>query len=358
MSKQVMVRDVPIGGGAPVVIQSMSNIPSWDEEGILRQIGELTEAGCQIVRLAVPDQEGLRVFGRVRQRTETPLVADIHFDYRLAIGALEAWADNVRINPGNIGSRDRVQKVVDCAKAHHAPIRIGVNSGSVEKDILRKYGHVGPEALAESALQNIRLVEEMGFDDIVVSMKSSDVRMNYDAHRIAASKTDHPFHIGITEAGTPAMGKIKSAAGIGSLLLAGIGDTIRVSLTADPVEEVRFARQLLEAIGLRTPRFELVSCPTCGRTRIDLEGLAETVEARLSREKDLPEGLKVAVMGCVVNGPGEAREADYGVCGGLGKGIVLRKGETVLTAEEGDLAEALIRVIREDHPLKSDMEKA
>ncbi len=346
-----MVRNVPVGGDAPVSIQSMCNVPSGDEEGILRQISELTDEGCEIVRLAVPDEEGLSVFRRVRERTDTPLVADIHFDYRLALGAIEAGADKVRINPGNIGHRDRVRMIVDSAKAHHIPVRVGVNSGSVEKDILAKYGRVTAAALAESALRNVRLIEDMGFDDIVISMKSSDVKMNYDAHIAAARETDHPFHIGITEAGTPERGRIKSAVGIGALLLSGIGNTIRVSLTADPKEEVRFAKKLLEASGLRTPCYDIVSCPTCGRTGIDLEGLVRQVEDRLMKERGLPRGLKIAVMGCAVNGPGEAKEADYGVCGGLGKGVIIRKGEPVLTADEAGLADALVDVIREDYPV-------
>ena len=345
--KQVMVRGIPIGGGAPVVIQSMCNVDSRDGKGILDQIRRLEEAGCQIVRLAVPNQEALQVFSHVRQKTDMPLVADIHFDWRMAVGAIEEGAYKIRINPGNIGSEENVRCVVDAARAHHVPIRVGVNSGSVEKDLLQKYGHVTPEALAESAVRNVRMIEDMGFDDLVVSIKSSDVQMNYDAHKIAAQKIDHPFHIGITEAGTVKMGKIKSAAGIGALLLSGIGDTLRVSLTADPVEEVIFARNLLESIGLRQPAFELVSCPTCGRTRIPLQALAESVERRLSQEKDLPRGLKIAVMGCVVNGPGEAAEADYGICGGDGKGIIFAKGKVLKTVREDQLEDGLIAAIRE-----------
>ena len=346
MSKKVFVRDVQIGGGADVVIQSMANVDSRNEAALVKQIKELSDAGCQIIRIAVPDKESLEVFSRVRKQTDMPLVADIHFDYRLAIGAIEAGADKIRINPGNIGARERVEAVVKAAKARRIPIRVGVNSGSVEKEILAKYGHVCPEALAESALRNLAVIEDMGYQDLVVSMKASDVRMNYEAHRIAAGKTDHPMHIGITEAGTVRRGKIKSAAGIGALLLAGIGDTIRVSLTADPVEEVIFAKELLECIGLRKPRIEIVSCPTCGRTRIDLKSLAEEVESRLMALNDLPEGLKVAVMGCVVNGPGEAREADFGVCGGDGKGLVIAKGEVIATVPEDKLCDRLIEAIR------------
>lgn len=351
MSKIVKIRDISIGGGNPVAIQSMCNADSRDEKGILEQISRLKDAGCQIVRLAVPDPEALEVFGNIRKKVDMPLVADIHFDWRMAVGAIQKGADKIRINPGNIGSPDRVRRIVSAARERGIPIRIGVNSGSVEKDLLEKYGHVTAEALAESAIRNVRMVEDMGYDNLVLSMKSSDVKMNFEAHKIAASMTDHPFHIGITEAGTPKLGKIKSAAGIGALLLSGIGDTIRVSLTVDPVEEVIFARELLESIGFRTPRFNLVSCPTCGRTRIDLEGLANRVENRLLQEKDLPRGLTIAVMGCVVNGPGEAKEADYGVCGGLGKGILFRKGRQVAVVPEENLEEELIQLIRkEEYP--------
>ncbi|MST50792.1 flavodoxin-dependent (E)-4-hydroxy-3-methylbut-2-enyl-diphosphate synthase [Hornefia butyriciproducens] len=348
MSKQVMVRDVAVGGGAPVSIQSMTNADSRDEKGICEQVARLTDAGCDIIRIAVPDREAAEVFARVRRKTDKPLVADIHFDYRLAIEAIRAGADKIRINPGNIGDDDRVRKVVKAAKSAGIPIRVGVNSGSLEKDIVRKNGGVTAEGLAESALRNVKRLEDMDFDDIVVSMKASDVRMNYEAHRIAAARTEHPFHIGITEAGTVRRGKIKSAAGIGGLLLAGIGDTVRVSLTADPVEEVVFARELLESLGIRKSRYDLVSCPTCGRTGIDLESLAEEVDRRLSAMEDLPSGLKVAVMGCAVNGPGEAAEADFGCCGGDGKGLIIAKGKVIATVAENELAEELIRVIREN----------
>ncbi len=348
MSKQVMVRDVAVGGGAPISIQSMTNADSRDEKGICEQVARLTDAGCDIIRIAVPDREAAEVFARVRRKTDKPLVADIHFDYRLAIEAIRAGADKIRINPGNIGDDDRVRKVVKAAKSAGIPIRVGVNSGSLEKDIVRKNGGVTAEGLAESALRNVKRLEDMDFDDIVVSMKSSDVRMNYEAHRIAAARTEHPFHIGITEAGTVRRGKIKSAAGIGGLLLAGIGDTVRVSLTADPVEEVVFARELLESLGIRKSRYDLVSCPTCGRTRIDLESLAEEVDRRLSAMENLPSGLKVAVMGCAVNGPGEAAEADFGCCGGDEKGLIIAKGKVIATVAENELAEELIRVIREN----------
>ena len=348
MSDSVMVRDIAVGGGAPVSIQSMTNVDSRDEKALMRQIRELEDAGCEI---SVPDMEALETFREVRKKTESPLVADIHFDYRLAVGAIEAGCDKVRINPGNIGSEERVRAVVDAAKAAKIPIRVGVNSGSLEKDILEKYGHVTAEALAESALRNVKMLEDMDFGDIVISIKSSDVRMTYDAYRIAAEKTTHPFHVGITEAGTLRRGQVKSATGIGALLLAGIGDTIRVSLTSDPVNEVYFAREILEAIGFREPAFDIVSCPTCGRTRINLEALVDDVEDRLKKEQGLgglPHGLKIAVMGCVVNGPGEAREADYGICGGDKQGLIIRKGEVIKKVPEADLAEELIKTIRTD----------
>ena len=347
MTDKVMIRDVAVGGGSPISIQSMTNVDSRDEKALLRQIKELEEAGCEIIRISVPDMEALDTFREVRKKTESPLVADIHFDYRLAVGAIEAGADKVRINPGNIGSEERVRAVVDAAKARHIPIRVGVNSGSLEKDILEKYGKVTAEGLAESALRNVKLLEDMDFGDIVISIKSSDVRMTYDAYRIAAEKTTHPFHVGITEAGTLRRGQVKSATGIGALLLAGIGDTIRVSLTSDPVNEVYFARDILEAIGERKPKFDIVSCPTCGRTKIDLEPLVDEVERRLDCEEGLPEGLRIAVMGCVVNGPGEAREADFGVCGGDKEGLIIRRGEIVKKVPEEDLAEELMAVIRQ-----------
>ena len=346
MSDRLMIRDVPVGGGAPISIQSMTNVDSRDEEALLRQIRELEDAGCEIIRISVPDMDALDTFKEVRKKTDSPLVADIHFDYRLAVGSIEAGADKIRINPGNIGSTDRVKAVVDAAKKAGIPIRVGVNSGSLEKDILEKYGHVTAEALAESALRNVKLLEDMDFGDIVISIKSSNVRMTYDAYKIAAEKTTHPFHVGITEAGTLHRGQVKSATGIGALLLAGIGDTIRVSLTSDPVNEVYFAKEILEATGFREPAYDIVSCPTCGRTKIDLVKLADDVEARLSKEQSLPHGLKIAVMGCVVNGPGEAREADFGVCGGDGRGLIFRKGEIVRKVEESELAEELVKEIR------------
>ncbi|MDD6154337.1 MAG: flavodoxin-dependent (E)-4-hydroxy-3-methylbut-2-enyl-diphosphate synthase [Eubacteriales bacterium] len=351
-TKQVKIRNITIGGGAPIAIQSMCNEDPHDAEALLAQIRRLQSAGCDIVRLTVPDQEALNVFAEVRKQTDMPLVADIHFDYRLAIGAIEAGADKIRINPGNIGSEDRVRAVVEKAKEYNVPIRVGVNSGSLEKDLLEKYGHVCAEALAESALLNTKMIEDMGYDNLVISIKSSDPKMNYDAYMIAAEKTDHPFHVGVTEAGTAHSGKVKSAVGIGALLLAGIGDTIRVSLTADPVEEVIFGRQILEACGLRKPRLDLVACPTCGRTKIDLEALADQVERRLLDDADIPDGLKVSVMGCVVNGPGEAGGSDYGICGGQGEGLIMVRGKVVEKVKEEELCDELLRVIKEDlkHP--------
>lgn len=346
MTKVVKCANVYIGGDYPVSIQSMTNVSSKDEKALLEQVNKLAEAGCDIVRIAVPDMESAEVFGKVKKQVNVPLVADIHFDYKLALAAIEAGADKIRINPGNIGSEDRVRAVVEAAKKAGIPIRVGVNSGSLEKDIVEKNGGVTAEGLAESALRNLKLIEDMGFDDLVVSLKSSDVAMNYEAHKILAKQTDHPIHIGVTESGTVKRGKVKSAAGIGALLLEGIGNTMRVSLTADPVEEVIFAKELLEALGIRESKVNLVSCPTCGRTQIDLQGLAEEVEARLEK-LDIRKGIKVAVMGCVVNGPGEAKEADFGVAGGAGKGVIFAKGEIIKTVKEEEIVDELIKLIEE-----------
>lgn len=347
MKKAVYCGNVKIGGGAPVSIQSMTNVDSRDEAALLTQVRQLQGAGCDIVRIAVPDMEAAEVFARIKKQVSIPLVADIHFDYRLAIASIRAGADKIRINPGNIGSRDRVKAVVEAARERNVPIRIGVNSGSLEKDILEKNGGVTAEGLAESALRSLSYIEELGYDNLVVSLKSSDVMMNYRAHKIVAEKTEHPIHIGITEAGTLRRGRVKSAIGIGALLLSGIGDTMRVSLTADPVEEVICGREILEALGLRMPKVNLVSCPTCGRTRVDLQSLAEEVNRRLSDAEDLPEGLTVAVMGCAVNGPGEAREADFGVAGGDGKGLIFAKGQVIKTVDEADITDELMKVICE-----------
>lgn len=345
MRKSVYCGNIKIGGGAPISIQSMTNVDSRDERGLLAQIDRLTAAGCEIVRIAVPDMEAAEVFGRVKKQVSVPLVADIHFDYRLAVAAIKNGADKIRINPGNIGSTERVRAVVTAAKERNVPIRIGVNSGSLEKDILEKNGGVTAEGLCESVLRNAALIEDMGYDNLVLSLKSSDVRMNYEAHKLVFEKTEHPIHIGITEAGTLKRGKVKSAVGIGALLLAGIGDTMRVSLTADPVEEVVYAREILESIGIRTPQIDLISCPTCGRTRVDLQSLAAQAEERLS-EIAVLRPLKVAVMGCVVNGPGEAREADFGACGGDGKGVIFAKGQVIKTVNECDIVDALIDMIK------------
>ncbi len=348
-TRQVRCKDVLIGGGAPCSIQSMTNVDSRDEAALLDQICRLKDAGCQIVRIAVPDMESAQVFAQVRRKTSMPLVADIHFDYRLAI---EAGADKIRINPGNIGSPDRIRAVVEAARAREIPIRVGVNSGSLEKDILKKYGGVTAEGLAESALRNIKYIEDMDYGNLVVSIKSSDVKVNYEAHKILAEATDVPIHIGITEAGTPKRGKIKSAIGLGALLLAGIGDTMRVSLTADPLEEVKFAAEILRSLGLRKSCINLISCPTCGRTKIDLKGLAEEIEEKLSPiESKLlssgKNGITVAVMGCAVNGPGEAKEADFGLAGGDGKGLIFAKGEIIKTVDEEDLAAEFLKIIED-----------
>ena len=348
-TKTVNIGGLVIGGDNPIAIQSMTNVSSRDAEALIRQIEELENAGCEIVRIAIPDEESSETLAKVRKLTSMPLVADIHFDYRLAISAIKAGANKIRINPGNIGDVSRVEAVVKEAKAAGVPIRVGVNSGSLEKDIIEKYQGVTAEGLAESALRNLALIEDMGYDDLVVSLKSSDVSMNYDAHLILSERTNHPIHVGITEAGTVRRGKVKSAIGIGSLLLNGIGDTLRVSLTADPTEEVVFAKEILESIGIRMPKFNLVSCPTCGRTEVDLRGLAEEVEKRLMDPEIasiIPLGLKVAVMGCVVNGPGEAKEADYGIAGGKGKGVLISGGEIIDTLPEDKLVDGLIDLIK------------
>lgn len=343
MTKQITVGPVKIGGGAPVSIQSMLNTRTTDVEGSLLQIRELAAAGCEIARLAVYDQDAAAAFGKICGASPLPLVADIHFDYRLAILAAEAGAAKIRINPGNIGSEDRVKAVADCCRAHHIPIRIGVNGGSLEKDLLQKYGHPTPEALVESAFSHIRLLEKFGFDDICVSMKSSSVPLMMQAYRLFSEQSDYPLHLGVTETGTEYMGTIKSAMGIGGLLCLGIGDTIRVSLTADPVREVEAAKAILRAAGLRGG-VNLISCPTCGRTKIDLIGLAGRVEEAL---RGIDKDITVAVMGCVVNGPGEAREADIGVAGGDGCGVIFVKGERKETLPYDELLPALLRYIEQ-----------
>lgn len=349
MSVKVYCGDVAIGGGAPVSIQSMTNTDTRDTKALVRQIGELADAGCQIVRCAIPDMEAAESFGRAKKLVRVPLVADIHFDHRLAIAAIEAGADKIRINPGNIGSTENVRAVVEKAKERGIPIRVGVNSGSLQKDILNKYGGVTADALAESGAGMVRYIEDLGYDRLVVSIKSSNVKMNYDAHMKLKELTDAAIHIGITESGTPRNGELKSAIGIGSLLLAGIGDTMRVSLTADPVKEVLFARRILETVGLREKAIEVVSCPTCGRTEIDLIGLANEAEERLMpvAQKRAAAGLrplKIAVMGCAVNGPGESREADYGIAGGRGEGLVFSHGDIIEKVPEDRLIDRLVEL--------------
>ena len=342
MTKQIMVGHVPVGGGAPVSIQSMLNTKTTDVEGSLAQLQALAAAGCQIARLAVPDQEAARGFAQIAARSPLPLVADIHFDYRLAIAAAEGGAAKIRINPGNIGGEDRVRAVVDCCRAHHIPIRIGVNGGSLEKSLLQRDGRVTAQALVDSAFSHIALLEKFGFYDICVSMKSSNVPLMMEAYRRFAALSDYPLHVGVTETGTEYMGTIKSAMGIGGLLCLGIGDTVRVSLTADPVKEVHAAKAILKAAGLRQEGVNIVACPTCGRTRIDLIGLANQVEQALAGCK---KPLTVAVMGCVVNGPGEAREADVGIAGGDGCGVLFVKGELKEKLPYDQLLPALLAYI-------------
>ena len=324
MTRQINVGGVSVGGGAPVSIQSMLNTKTTDVEGSLAQLKALYTAGCQIARLTVPSQEAAEAFGKIAAQSPLPLVADIHFDYRCAIAAAEHGAAKIRINPGNIGGEDRVKAVVDCCKAHRIPIRVGVNGGSLEKHLLEKYGHPTPEALVESAFGHLALLEKYGFYDTCVSMKSSSVPLMMAACRLFHERSDYPLHVGVTETGTEYMGTVKSAMGIGGLLCLGVGDTIRVSLTADPVREVVAAKAILKAAGLRREGVNIVSCPTCGRTQIDLIGLANRVEEAL---KDCEKPLTIAVMGCIVNGPGEAREADLGVAGGDGCGVIFVKGE-------------------------------
>ena len=342
MTKQITVGKVKIGGGVPVSIQSMLNTKTTDVEGSLRQIRELAAAGCEIARLAVPDMESAEAFRKICDVSPLPLVADIHFDYRLAIKAAENGASKIRINPGNIGDDDRVKAVVDACQQKNIPIRIGVNGGSLEKDLLEKYGHPTPEALVESAFSHIRLLEKFGFDDICVSMKSSSVPLMMKAYQLFSAQSDYPLHVGVTETGTEHMGVIKSAIGIGGLLCQGIGDTIRVSLTADPVREVYAARDILKAAGLRHDGVNIVACPTCGRTRIDLIGLANRVEEAL---KPCKKPITVAVMGCVVNGPGEAREADVGIAGGDGVGMLFAKGQMLQKLPYDELLPALLSYI-------------
>ena len=344
MTRQILVGGVPIGGGAPVAIQSMLNTKTTDVEGSLDQIKQLATAGCQIARLAIPDKSAIAPFGEICAASPLPLVADIHFDYKLALGAAEAGASKIRINPGNIGGEENVQAVVAACKEKNIPIRIGVNGGSLDKKLLEKYGHPTAEALVESAFQHLELLEKFGFYDTCVSMKSSTVPTMVAAARLFRSKCDYPLHIGVTETGPVKMGLMKSAMGIGALLLDGIGDTIRVSLTDDPVEEVYAAKDILKAAGLRKEGVNIISCPTCGRTKIDLIGLVNQVDAAL---KNCEKPLTVAVMGCVVNGPGEAREADIGIAGGDGCGMLFEKGQQVAKLPYDELLPALLKRIEE-----------
>lgn len=337
-TKEIQIGNVTIGGGNKVAIQSMTNTKTEDVEATVAQILALEKAGCEIIRCAVPTMEAAQALRSIKKQIHIPLVADIHFDYRLAIAAIENGADKIRINPGNIGSRERVQAVVDKAKEYGVPIRVGVNSGSLEKELVEKYGKVTAEGLVESAMDKVHMIEEMGYDQLVVSIKSSDVLMCVKAHELIAKQCKYPLHVGITESGTVWAGNIKSSVGLGMILGQGIGDTIRVSLTGDPVEEIRTAKLVLKTLGLRKGGIEVVSCPTCGRTKIDLIGLANQVEKMVS---DIPLDIKVAVMGCVVNGPGEAKEADIGIAGGIGEGLLIKKGEIVKKVKEDELLETL-----------------
>ena len=337
-TKTIAIKDRVIGGGNPVLIQSMTNTRTEDVEATVGQIHALEQAGCEIIRCAVPTMEAAEALTQIKRQIHIPLVADIHFDYRLAIAAMEHGADKIRINPGNIGGRERIQAVVDVAKERQIPIRVGVNSGSLEKELVEKYHGVTAEGLVESALDKVRAIENLGYDRLVISIKSSDVQMCVKAHQLIAQKTDYPLHVGITEAGTLYSGTIKSAVGLGIILHQGIGDTIRVSLTGAPLEEVKAAKKILKTLGLRKGGIEVVSCPTCGRTQIDLIGLANQVETMV---QDIPLDLKVAVMGCVVNGPGEAKEADIGLAGGQGNGLLIKKGEIVKKVPEAELLNCL-----------------
>jgi (E)-4-hydroxy-3-methylbut-2-enyl-diphosphate synthase len=337
-TKVIQIGDRKIGGGNPVLIQSMTNTKTEDVQTTVEQILALEKAGCEIIRCAVPTMEAAQALKEIRRQIHIPLVADIHFDYRLAIAAMENGADKIRINPGNIGSIDRIKAVVDVAKERNIPIRVGVNSGSLEKELVEKYHGVTAQGLAESALDKVRIIEELGYDNLVISIKSSDVLMCAKAHEIIAEKTTYPLHVGITEAGTLYSGNIKSAIGLGIILYQGIGDTIRVSLTGSPLEEIKSAKRILKTLGLRKGGVEVVSCPTCGRTQIDLIGLANQVEDLV---QNYPLDIKVAVMGCVVNGPGEAKEADLGIAGGKGVGLLIKGGEIIKKVPEAELLATL-----------------
>ena len=337
-TKVVQIGNCKIGGGNPIAIQSMTNTKTEDVEATVAQILALEAAGCDIIRCTVPTMEAAEALTEIKKRIHIPLVADIHFDYRLAIAAIEHGADKIRINPGNIGDVSRVREVVEKAKEYNVPIRVGVNSGSLEKHLVEKYGGVTAEGIVESALDKVRMIEEMGYDNLVVSIKSSDVMMCVKAHELIAEQCPYPLHVGITESGTILSGNIKSSVGLGIILYEGIGDTIRVSLTGDPLEEIKSAKLILKTLGLRKGGIEVVSCPTCGRTKIDLIGLANQVENMVA---DIPLDIKVAVMGCVVNGPGEAKEADIGIAGGIGEGLLIKKGEIVKKVKEEELLDTL-----------------
>ena len=337
-TKVVHIGDKVIGGGNPILIQSMTNTKTEDVEATVDQILRLEQVGCEIIRCTVPTMEAAEAIKQIKSRIHIPLVADIHFDYKMAIAAMENGADKIRINPGNIGSRDNVAAVVSVAKERNIPIRVGVNSGSLEKELVEKYHGVTAEGIVESALDKVRIIEDLGYDNMVISIKSSDVLMCVRAHEVLADKTNYPLHVGITESGTVQSGNIKSAIGLGIILNQGIGDTIRVSLTGDPVEEIKSAKLILRTLGLRQGGIEVVSCPTCGRTRIDLIGLANQVEEMVA---DIPLDIKVAVMGCAVNGPGEAKEADIGIAGGLGEGLLIKRGEIVKKVPEDQLLDTL-----------------
>ena len=337
-TKVIRIGNCRIGGGNPVAIQSMTNTKTEDVDATVSQILALERAGCDIIRCAVPTMEAAEALKEIKKQIHIPLVADIHFDYRLAIAAIENGADKIRINPGNIGSEDRVRAVVEKAKEYNVPIRVGVNSGSLEKELVEKYGGVTAEGIVESALDKVHMIERMGYQNLVVSIKSSDVMMCVKAHELIAKECPYPLHVGITESGTLMSGNIKSSVGLGIILHEGIGDTIRVSLTGDPLEEIKSAKLILKTLGLRTGGIEVVSCPTCGRTRIDLISLANQVETMVA---EFPRDIKVAVMGCVVNGPGEAKEADIGIAGGIGEGLLIKKGEIIRKVKEEELLDAL-----------------
>lgn len=343
LKKEVKIGNIKIGGTNPIAVQTMLNVPVKDIAGNVAQAERVAKAGCQIVRVTVPTPADAAVVAAIKEKVDIPVVADIHFDYRAALAALDAGADKIRINPGNIGGDDRVKAVVDACREHKVPIRIGVNGGSLEKELLAKYGRVTPEALVESALRHVRLLEKFDFTEICISVKSSDVPLNMAAYRLLHEKVDYPLHLGVTEAGTPTMGLLKSAIGIGGLLCEGIGDTMRVSLTADPVEEVYAAKRILQACGIRRSGVNLVSCPTCGRTAYDMIPIAEELERRLA---DCKKNITVAVMGCVVNGPGEASAADIGVAGGKGEGMIFRKGKILYKVPQEKLVDALMEEIK------------